>query len=179
MAQKRIVHLRVYRGERLSFDANGKVQNENHLVKTHEDSQEYKNLLTSLKISGYCKVEVDNVLKLEGGSYNEVDAPDIAKEVKEAFEAPRQEKELTPDQKRIAELERKLEAVLTGKKEKPKKKKVETPEIYVPELPKGKTLDDLKRTELEDMFPNIQELNPANKTDFIAQVNEMYPNQYK
>lgn len=53
------VHLRVYQGERLSFDEAGRPQNSNQLVKLIYDVPQWHNYLSHIAISGLCKVEVE------------------------------------------------------------------------------------------------------------------------
>lgn len=175
MAQKRIVHLRVYRGRELNYDANGKVKNENHKVSLTHQTVEWANYLKNLRNNGFAKVEVVDVLEGSGSNYESVDASEIKEEVAQAFE-PKTEVVLTPDQKRIADLERMVKELSEPKK--PTKKKVETP-VVIPSLPKGKSLEDLKRGQLNELFPNVADLEPANKADFIELVHKTYPNQYK
>lgn len=187
MAQKRIVHLRVYRGERLSYDAKGNVQNETQLIKGWEDSVEYKNTLRFLRTNGFCHVEVEAVFQPEGGDYKKVEAPEIVAEVKAAFnDKPQQE--LSPSEKRIADLEAKLEK-LTAQQSKPEAKPEANPKVE-PEVKSNtsddpvipvltKSLDRMSRAELEEVFPNIADIEPANIKSFREMVRDRYPGQYQ
>lgn len=112
MGKKPIVHLRVYKGRELNYTAEGKIKNENHLVKITYGTVEWKNFMDNLKPNGFVKVDVEKVLNgdtLEA----EKDFSNISKEVRESFDGD-QKTILTPDQKRIAELEAKLEALANG-----------------------------------------------------------------
>jgi hypothetical protein len=113
--KKPIVKLRVYRGVELNYDAKGNVKNENFLISVEHGTNLWKLTMKNLKLNGYCKVEVESVWQLQSDStYKEVeDKNAIVKEVKNSFEFEK-EVVLTPDQKRIAELEAKLEAFMNG-----------------------------------------------------------------
>jgi len=116
--QKTTVHLRVYKGngrnEELSYDSSGKVQNENILVKLSHNSLEWSNFIKNVKLLGYVKPTVEAFLVDDEEDKSKIDA--IQKEVDNANKV--QEVELTPEQKRIAELEAKLDALVGGKKDK-------------------------------------------------------------
>lgn len=114
--QKTVVHLRVYKGngrnEELSYDENRKVQNENILVKLTHDTLEWLNFIKNLKVLGYVKPTVEKVI--EGKEENKELVATIQKEV-DSVNKPA-EKEMTVEQKRIAELEAKLDALMNGGK---------------------------------------------------------------
>ncbi len=137
MEKKPVVKLRVYRGREVNYDANRKIKNENQLVSLEYNTKQWSLFMKNLPLNGYCKVEVEKVFKTiqteskdkEGKkviakSYEPIE--DIAiydKEVQEAFN-PVVEVAKTPEQKQIAELSAKVEAMTNGKKEtKPKKEK--------------------------------------------------------
>lgn len=116
-----IVHLRVYKGSKLSFDANGKSQNENQSVKMEYGTRQYENFLKFINQNGYAAVKVEKVL--EGKEFSPLakdhdDFKKVAAEVAEAFGA-KDEKETTEDprDKQIAELKELLKAAKEGKKE--------------------------------------------------------------
>lgn len=112
-AKKPIVHLRVYKGLKLFYDANGKVMNPNQVVKLTYNTIEWKNFIKNLSGIGFNSVEVEKVLS--GDTLEEIEMPkEILEEVKNIFKA--KERELTPEQKEIAEL-RAIVAGLTEKKE--------------------------------------------------------------
>lgn len=175
MQQKRIVHLRVYVGKELNYNANGNVKNENHKVSLTHGGVEWRNYMKNLTANGFCAVKVENAFD---ESYEKVSFDDIEKEVKLAFEGS-QEVVLTKEQQEIKELKAQMAELLAGQKPtaKPKPVKEEANEdVFVPVLPEGKTVDKMGRAELEETFPNIAELNPANVGDFRAIVKETYPN---
>lgn len=112
-AKKPIVHLRVYKGLQLFYDANGKVMNPTQLVKITYDTIEWKNFLKNIPSLGFSSVEVEKVL--DGTTFEEIKITEnILSDIKGVFKI--KEAELTPDQKRIAELEAKLDK-LTSKEE--------------------------------------------------------------
>lgn len=119
---KQIVHLRVYKssgfGNQISKGEDGKIQNENYPVKVIHNTVEWANYLKYIGIHGFVKVEVEKVMQPIKDGYEEVKEFDaIKKEVENALN-PKAKTELTPEQKRIAELEAKLEALISsGKKE--------------------------------------------------------------
>lgn len=114
------VHLRVYRGKAMTYNATGESTNENHIVKLEYNTAEYKRFLSMLRANGFIKADVEKVLDLttkdQNGNYDEVsDFEAIQKEVDSALNPDGIEKELTADQKRIAALEAKIEALTNGK----------------------------------------------------------------
>ena len=129
------VHLRVYRGKSMTYNSKGESTNENHVVKLEYNTAEYKRFLSMLRSNGFIKADVEKVLDLstkvdgkskdEPGYYEEVDNfEDIQKEVDFALNPDGAEKELTPDQKRIADLEASnaemkeaLDSIISGKKD--------------------------------------------------------------
>jgi len=122
------VHVRVFRGKDLTYNAKGESTNENHVVKLEYNTAEYKRFLTMLRANGFIKAEVEKVLDLskvnegklknEKDYYKEVeDFKDIQKEIDSALNPDGVEKPLTADQQRIAALEAKLEALTGGKED--------------------------------------------------------------
>lgn len=114
MKTKKVVHLRVYKGNgkdlSLSYDENQNVKNENILVKLTHNTLEWNNYLKHIRVNGFVKAKVEKVLQ-DG---KEVSTKDIAKEVENAIN-PVEKKELTYDQKRIADLEAKIDALSNQK----------------------------------------------------------------
>lgn len=106
------VDLRIYKGKEILLKADGKtVQNENQSLKlTYGDTQWAKHLANLPKL-GICKVEVSGVYEGE----NKIDASQEILDEVAAILKPK-EVELTPDQKRIADLEAKIEALTSTKK---------------------------------------------------------------
>lgn len=64
MNQMLSVHLRVFRGEKLSYNADGTAQTENFIVKLQYDTSEYTSFLKMLVPNGYVKVDIERVLDL-------------------------------------------------------------------------------------------------------------------
>lgn len=176
MAQKRIVHLRVYRGKDLNYDANGKVKNENQLIKCREHSAEYNNHLKYLHLSGYARVDVENVFVEENGEYSKVDAPDIVNDVLVAYY---QDEKVAKTDERWTDLNAEKETPIKGVDVVEISKKdldVDNSEVHETKLPKGKTIDDLNYNALKKLFPNIADLKPQGVADFRAQIRVTYPN---
>ena len=170
MAQKRIVHLRVYRGKELNYDANGNVKNESHLIKCREHTAEFNNHLKYLHLNGYAKVDVEAVYADEGGKYAKIEAQDIVNQVVEAFY---KDDKLAQADSRWKSLDVKEQPVIAEVVE-----STDEDEIEVPELPEGKSLDDLNYNALKKLFPNVAELKPQGVKDFRAQIRATYPDQY-
>lgn len=126
MGKKPVVRIRVYRGEKLSYNSDGSVQNENHTIALIHGDKEWEITMKTLPISGYCKVEVEKVLERKAdGSYDEIkDIEAIEKEVEKAFN-PKDDVIKTADQLRIEALEAKIEAMTSGKKNPKKEDKKE------------------------------------------------------
>lgn len=160
MSKQRLsVHLRVYRGKTLTYNAKGESTNENHIVKLDYDTQEYKRFLSMLKANGFIKADVEKVLDINKPTkegYEEIeDLKYIQEEVEKAINPDGAEKELTEDQKRIAALEAKIEE-LTGGKKADSKDGGKTAE------PK-KELTEEEKTELKTLRDEYVELNGGKK----------------
>lgn len=128
-----IVKLRLFKGEE-KYDRNGKLISQNQLYKIPYGGIEWdkfkKNVkysFTNAEVVGVQKETTEEKIKEHGGknhpyleySYEDVsDFAHISAEIKAAFEAPKAA--MTPEQRRIAELEAKLDALVNGKKEAPK-----------------------------------------------------------
>lgn len=124
MGKKPQVNLRVFKGQKMSYDENGNPQNENQQVTLPYDTVQWKNYLKTLRANRFIRVDVESVFyvdqkKDENNFFVDTikEAEDelvskIKKEVKESFELPKPE--LTQEQKRIADLEAKLEALLSA-----------------------------------------------------------------
>lgn len=118
--KKLIVHLRVYRGKtlkQLDYNADGSVKTENHITKVEYGSLMWglylKNLKTEYGAATVERVVEEKVSESGEKSYEEVkDFAHISKEIELCFEG--EAKPMTPEQKRIAELEAKLELLLSG-----------------------------------------------------------------
>jgi hypothetical protein len=122
------VTLRVYKGQKLSYNEDGTVQNENQTVKLPHNSKSWDNFIANLIPNGYCHVKVEKICKItrvqdENGieeTEEQIEDESIHEEVKAVFE--QKERKLTPQEERIKALEEKLEALTSGKKEKKEKK---------------------------------------------------------
>ena len=112
---KQIVILKVFKGEKISFNEDRSIQNDSQLIKTEHGTNEWKCLMMTLLASGYCRVEVLRVNNLDV-DFSEVENKTTYKKEVESFLNPLEKVELTPDQKRIEELESKLEAFMAGNK---------------------------------------------------------------
>jgi hypothetical protein len=116
-----IVDLRVYKGTELNYDSNGKVKNENQSIKLFYDSIEWRNQLKNLIANGYIKVEVTSANYYErkvdeNGDFLDVltEYPlieELVNEVALAFKG-NSEVALTPQEARIAELEKQNKEML-------------------------------------------------------------------
>lgn len=120
------VHVRVYRGKTMTYNAKGESTNENHIVKLEYNTAEYKRFLSMLRANGFIQADVEKVLdltkKVEGKEKNEVGYyeevkpfEDIQKEFDVALNPEGVEKPQTPEQKQIAELTARLDALTGGK----------------------------------------------------------------
>jgi hypothetical protein len=113
--KKPVVHLRVFKGNQMTYDGNGKVLNPNQLVKIKYDTIEWKNFLNNLVASGYTSAKVEKSLYISfiDGKENVEEAnntiADLQKEVdaKFAVNAPK----LSPEQQQIADLTARLDAL--------------------------------------------------------------------
>lgn len=117
--QRTVVHLRVYRpfnGEnRIFLDEHRNVQNENHIVKLIHGTFDFLDYFKTVNIL-FFKVELEKVTVEKDGKF--VDVNDISKYKQEVNELlnPVPVVELTPEQKRIADLEAKIEALTSANK---------------------------------------------------------------
>lgn len=150
MGKKPVVTLRVYRGRQMSYDAQGNVQNENQLIKLPHDTVEWTNFMKNITSNGYLKVDVENYQFFEKGEWKDSDKAMVEKEL-EINMTKQTEVAMTDDQKRIAELEAKLEKLL-ARDEKKSSKKVEVEE---------KPIEDKK--ERENLRIEYAELNGGKK----------------
>lgn len=111
---KPIVQLRIYKGAEKVFNGAGKCLNENQKVTLLYNSLEWNNYFKYVQASGFGIIELEACYIDE----KQIETPkEIADFVANVFKTP--EKELTADQKRIADLEAKI-GVLTKKEPKEK-----------------------------------------------------------
>jgi len=123
MEKKPVVKLRVYRGKEMNYTKDGVVKNENNIVSLIHNTKQWSLFMKNLQINAYCKVEVEGVFipNFETNDYDrEVNVSKYKEEV-DGFFKPKSEVKLSASDKRIAELEAKLELLLknqsSGKKE--------------------------------------------------------------
>jgi len=118
---KKVVWLRIYKGQEILKSENGVVKNENSKVALSHETLEWDLYLKSLKYNPYCKVSVEKVLEFSDGEWKECEITDeIKKEVLIAHKGDNKVI-LTPEQKEIAELKAQM-AELLGRKENKSKK---------------------------------------------------------
>ena len=185
MSKKSIVHLRVYKGTQMTFDANQKPLNENQLVKMQHGSFEWNNFMKMAGRNGYCKMEVEKVIEVSGIGEDEKievieDTKAIKAEVKNAIN-PEQEVVLTPDQQKIKDLEAKLEAFMSSGA-KPDVKKVEAKvadvkEIEVKDPVEVKSDYPTDPTELRAMYEEVTGDKPHHKAKDETLIEKM--NEFK
>ena len=119
-----IVTLRIFKG-REAYDSSGKLISENQTMKLTYGILEWKNFLKTVINMGLTKVEIVKCTDGDNG-YKEIEIPkEIQADIDNCFKIP--ESLLTPEQKKIKELEEKIEALagtVHPKGERPKKEKV-------------------------------------------------------
>jgi hypothetical protein len=114
MEKKPIIKLRTYRGRDINYDANGNIKNENNLVSLDYNTKIWVLFMKNLPLNGYCKVVVEKAFKVTSTGYEAIeDLTPYQKEVDDAFNL-KKEVALTTDQKRIAELEAKIEMLMNN-----------------------------------------------------------------
>lgn len=169
MSNQLVVHLRVFRGKTLTYNATGQSTNENHKVSLVHGSTEWKKFLSHLLANGFIRVVVEKVLDLnktntgkskeDSDYYQSVeDFKSIQDEIDSAM-TPEDKVGLTAEQKQIKELTARLDA-LTAK---PAPAKAETSEELKEARKKYEALagkkGDAKWT-LEDLNEKIEALTP-------------------
>ena len=117
--------LRLYYGKQM-YDSKGNVVTRNEGVSIQYDTLEYMNFMKHLIANGVSMVKVEKAYNLDETNDKEsVESPNRYKEIediseyendiKKYLEVP--EKDLTPEQKRIKDLEEKLESLLQNQPE--------------------------------------------------------------
>lgn len=145
-----IVKLRVYKGvgesKEINHNADGIITNPNQLISLPHGTIEWKNYMKNILVFGYIRAEVEKVIRLnKEGEYvtlNKRDISLIAEEVDTAMSLDKS-KTLTPEQKEIAALKKRLDAFMEGKEEKaqapsPVKEEIEKPKT--PSKEEGKNI---------------------------------------
>ena len=110
---KKIVALKVYKGVEMLQKPDGSIHNETQYIKTEHGTNEWACLMKFLNSSGYCKVVVEDAYFMDGTKLDSSEITPIKKEVKEAFTFNTIQ-DLTPEQKKIQELEAKLNSLIEG-----------------------------------------------------------------
>ncbi|MGV2452442.1 UNVERIFIED_CONTAM: hypothetical protein POZ17_19720 [Ralstonia mannitolilytica] len=117
--------LRLYYGKQM-YDSKGNVVTRNEGISIQYDTLEYMNFMKHLIANGVSSVKVEKAYNLDEANDNEsVQSPNRYKEIENVSEYENDinkylevpEKELTPEQKRIKDLEEKLESLLQNQPE--------------------------------------------------------------
>lgn len=121
MKQQLFIHLRVYRGNDLNYNADGSVKTENHIVVVPYNTREWTLFMQNLRPNGYVKVDVEKVFDNASLTYLE-DIDQYKSEVAKAFMIVN-DKPLTSEQKEIAELKAMVEKLSSKQTEEETKTK--------------------------------------------------------
>lgn len=145
-----IVTLRVFKGK-VTFDESGNISSFNQTMKLHFGRLEWSNFLKSARMLGFSKIEVLNCKEYDNDrKLVLVETPEsVVSDIKKIFEVP--EKELTPEQKRIKELEERLARIELGSNPNKEVSKKE-------EAPKVEKDDDLEAA--RDRYKSIFDKKP-------------------
>jgi hypothetical protein len=140
---RKVMWLKIFRGNEILYKADGTPSNENQIVKLLHGTLECSNYLKYLRGSGLCKVEVVRLQEQVGNEFRDIEIPDeLREEVRLAHEGS-DEVVLTDEQKRIKELEEKLNSLTEMMKIKSSPKEVVVEDVV--EKSNGEvSLDDLK-----------------------------------
>ena len=119
MGKKPIVSLRIYRGHKLYYNEHGEIDNDNQLITYTYDTLSWRLFLKHIRKHGYASVKVEDVYYSEIKSGKEVVEKvsdkdfinSVKNQVEKAFNIS-EESLLTPEQKKIKELEEKLNNLL-------------------------------------------------------------------
>lgn len=112
--EKLILTLQVFQGKE-TYDEQGKVTSENHLMKLEHNTKQFDIFLASAKnfYSRIKFIKATNGIVQPDGSIKEVEVPqELIKRIESCTVAPATK--LTPEQEKIKELEDKLNAVLNA-----------------------------------------------------------------
>lgn len=124
MGNNPTVTLRVYRGDKVSYNQDGSIQNENQTVKLPYNSIVWRKFMENLVSNGYCKVDVENVAiidrELKDGGFEfkstKQDKSAIAKEVQETY-IGLTVKPMSKEEQRIKDLEEKIAKLMSMQEE--------------------------------------------------------------
>lgn len=111
---KQVVHLLLIKGAKL-VDEKGNIANIHQRSKHIYNTLEWKNLLKCVVSMGFTSFEVEKVTEEKEGGFFTIDTPEVIIDELKAVFNPEVKVELTPEQRRIAELEAKLEMLMSGK----------------------------------------------------------------
>jgi len=109
-----ILTLQVFQGK-VTYDAQGNVTSENHLMKLEYNTKQFDIFLLSAK-NFFTRIKfikaTDGVVQKDG-SIKEIEvSPELIKRIESCLSAP--EAKLTPEQEKIKELEAKINALVNG-----------------------------------------------------------------
>jgi len=114
------IHLYIYKGKKgikgVAKGEDGKIINDNHPL----DTMEWNNWLKQVIPSGIIKIDVLGIAKIKkdsNGNYESHSYEDVSEEIKKKVADSLIAKvniNLTPEQKKIAELEAKIDALISG-----------------------------------------------------------------
>lgn len=143
-----IVTLKIYKGK-AAYDEKQNLISENQLMKLKYGVLEWVNFMKSIKHLGISKVEIVRCTDGNKKDYPEIETPreillDVAKCL--VHETAKAE---TPDQKRIRELEAKIELIANGQSKAPVEKTEVTEEIVIGE--DNSDIDQL-RIQYEELY---------------------------
>ena len=114
---KKVVWLRTFKGMEVLKREDGSFKNENQIVKLTHDTLDWANFMKHLPANPFCRVDVEKVLDFINGKWEEIEIPkEIINEVKKAHVGSKEVK-LTPQEQKIADLEAKLEKLLSKEEE--------------------------------------------------------------
>lgn len=165
MSKQVVVKLQVYRGRGLNYNSNGEITTENWEVSLVHGNPEYFLFLKHMRANGFCHVVVNSAIEVESeeiGSYEETPVSDLSKYKKEVdsyFSLP--EKPLTEEQKRIKELEDKLNQLIGKSEAKATKAEPSAPSAPAEAASDMSSEEESVRAEYEVVFGKKA---PANKT---------------
>lgn len=113
----KVVHLKVIKSSSkhrdVSYDKHGNLQNKVDIIKIVYNTKEWKHFIANHNSHNFITISVEKVMEFDGKNWKDIETPKEIEDVVKKSLVREKEVDLTPDQARIAELERKLE-LLTG-----------------------------------------------------------------
>jgi len=141
---RKVMWLKIFRGNEILYKADGTPSNENQIVKLLHGTLECSNYLKYLRGSGLCKVDVVKLQEQVGNEFRDIEIPDeLREEVRLAHEGS-DEVVLTDEQKRIKELEETVKSLSELMKLKSSPKEVVDEDVVEKSNGEVSSLDDLK-----------------------------------